>query len=82
MKEKIKMILKWAVIFVICLMLIYLFVLVGGWKLFESGNPLLIEIGVALILSIFVFAFSETSNNLENKIKDLERRINELERNK
>ena len=82
MKEKIKMILKWAVIFVICIMLIYLFVLVGGWKLFESGNPLLIEIGVALILSIFVFAFSETSNNLENKIKDLERRINELERNK
>ena len=63
-------------------MLIYLFVLVGGWKLFESGNPLLIEIGVALILSIFVFAFSETSNNLENKIKDLERRINELERKK
>jgi chaperonin cofactor prefoldin len=34
---------------------------------------------VALILSIFVFATNEVVTNLNNRIKSLEKRLNELE---
>ena len=50
MKDKLKLLLRWAIIFLFCFIMIYLFVFFGGWKLFESGDPILIEIGVAFIL--------------------------------
>ena len=80
MKEKFKIFLKWAVVFLLCFLLIYLFVFFGGWKLFESGDPILIEIGVALVLSIFVFAFGEIVVGLEKRVKSLEERLNEFEK--
>lgn len=43
------------------------------------GDPILIEIGVALILSIFIFAINETITILEKKIKSLVERIDKLE---
>ena len=43
MKDKIKLLLRWVGIFLLCLIVIYLFVFFGGWKLFESGDPILIE---------------------------------------
>lgn len=79
MKDKIKLLLKWAGTFVLCFIVIYLIVFFGGWKLFESGNPILIEVGVALILSFFVFVFNEIVTSLEKKVKFLEERLNELE---
>lgn len=79
MKDKIKLLLKWAGIFVLCFVVIYLFVFFGGWKLFESGNPILIEIGVALVLSFFLFIFNEIVTGLEKRVKSLEERLNELE---
>ncbi len=79
MKDKIKLLLKWAGIFVLCFVVIYLFVFFGGWKLFESGNPILIEIGVALVLSFFLFIFNEIVIGLEKRVKSLEERLNELE---
>ena len=79
MKDKIKLLLKWAGIFVLCFVVIYLFVFFGGWKLFESGNPILIEIGVALVLSFFLFIFNEIVTDLEKRVKSLEERLNELE---
>lgn len=60
--------------------MIYLIVFIGGWKLFESGDPILMEIGVALILSIFVFAVNEVIGALEKKVKSLEARVDELEK--
>ena len=51
----------------------------GGAKLFESGDPILIEIGVALVLSIFVFAINEVVTNLDKRVKYLEERLNKLE---
>ncbi len=83
MKNKLKSILKFLGTFVLCFIAIYLVVFSGGWKLFESGDPILIEIGAALILSIFIFPIIETMDKVltkqENKIKALEERISELE---
>ena len=79
MRDKIKSLLKWLAIFILCFIVIYLIVFFGGWKLFESGDPILIEVGVALILSIFVFVFNEIVTALDKRVKSLEGRLNELE---
>ena len=79
MKDKIKLLLKWAGIFILCFIVIYLFVFFGGWRLFGSGDSILIEVGVALVLSFFVFVFNEVVTGLEKRVKSLEERINELE---
>lgn len=79
MKDKFKLLLKWAVAFVICFGVIYLLVFIGGWQLFYSGDPILIELGAAFILSFFVLIFYEITASLEKRIKSLENRLNELE---
>lgn len=80
MKKKAKMLLRWLGVFLLCFLTIYLIVFMGGWKLFESGDPILIELGVAFILSFFVFIFTEVVTCLEKRVKSLEERINELEK--
>ena len=79
MKDKIKLLLRWAGIFLLCFIVIYVFVFFGGWKLFESGDPILIEVGVAFVLSVFVSISNEVVTGLEKRVKSLEERINELE---
>ena len=79
MKNKLKMLLRWAFWFLICFVVIYLFVFFGGWKLFKSRNPILIEVGIAIPLSIFVFAGNEAVTELEKRVKSLEERLNKLE---
>ena len=79
MNNKFKSFLRWAGTFVICFLVIYLTVFFGGWKLFNSGDPILIEIGVALVLSIFVFVINEIITALDKRVKALEARLNELE---
>ena len=81
MKGTLKILLKWAVWFAICFVIIYLIAFFGGWKLFESGDPILIEIGLALILSVFVSIINEVVTGLEKRIKRLEEKIKELEQN-
>ncbi|MBE5887150.1 MAG: hypothetical protein E7284_12230 [Lachnospiraceae bacterium] len=51
----------------------------GGYKLFESGDPIQIELGAALIPSVFMFGISEANRLNEAKIKDLEERLSKLE---
>ena len=79
MKNKLKMFLRWAFWFLICFVVIYLFVFFGGWKLFKSRNPILIEVGIAIPLSVFVFAGNEAAIELEKRVKALEERLNKLE---
>lgn len=79
MKNKLKALLRWAGMFLLCFTVVYLTVFFGGWRLFESGDPILIEIGVALVLSFFVYALNETVTKLEKKIEALEKRIREME---
>lgn len=52
--------------------MIYLFVFFGGWKLFKSKNPILIEVGIAIPLSVFVFAGNEAAIELEKRVKALD----------
>ena len=80
MKDKIKLLLRWVGRFLFCFIVIYLYVFCGGWKLFESGDPILIEVGVAFVLSFFVFVINEVVMGLEKRVKTLEERINELEK--
>ena len=79
MKNKIKTFLRWLAMFLLCFIVIYLFVFLGGWKLFESGDPILIEVGIAFILSFFVFIISEVVTGLGKRVKSLEERIKKLE---
>lgn len=80
MKDKIKLFLRWVAMFFLCFIVIYLFVFFGGWKLFESGDPILIEVGVAFVLSFFVAIANEVTTGLEKRVKSLEERINKLEK--
>ncbi len=75
MKNKLKSFLRWSIVFALCFLLIYLVVFFGGWKFFQSGNPILIELGFALILSFFVFIFNEIVTNLEKRVKALEEQL-------
>ena len=80
MNNKFKLLLRWIGTFVICFVVIYLSVFLGGWKLFTSGDPILIEIGIAFVLSIFVFVINEVITALDERVQALEERLNELEK--
>ena len=84
MKDKLKLILHWIFCVVISFVLIYLFVFVGGWKLFESGDVVLIEIGVAFVVGTILYLVFESTRVMEKdysfKISELEKRIEELEK--
>ena len=79
MKSKAKVVLRFLGCFILCFLVIYLIVFVGGWKFFESRDPILIEIGVAFIFSIFFYAFNEVIISQDKKIKELEKRVKALE---
>ena len=79
MKNTLKILLKWAIAFVVCFGVIYLLVFIGGWQLFESGDPILIEVGASVILSFFVLIFGEIVLSLEKRIKVLEEKLAEFE---
>lgn len=79
MKAKLKALMRWAITFVVCFIVVYLIVFFGGWKLFESGDAVLVELGVALVLSIFVYLFAEIVIRLEKRVKALEERLEKIE---
>lgn len=80
MRKNLSFVLKWAGCVIASFLIIYLFMFFGGYKLFESGNQILIEIGVAVLLGSllsFTITLSESNNK---KIQELEKRIEVLER--
>ncbi len=79
MKNKLKSLIRWALVFAFCFLIIFLVVFFGGWKLFESGNPILIELGASFILSVFIFILLEVVDNLEKRVKVLEDKLNEFD---
>ena len=82
---KLKYILAWALCILAWFIIIFLYVFCGGWELYESGNPIKIELGAAVIFGTFFFVIIDIIYELEKqheeKIKKLEHRIKELEKN-
>ena len=79
MKSKLKFFLRYLAVFAACFVIIYLFVFFGGAKLFESGDPILIELGAALILSLFVTVLLSVCEAQSKRIDALEARVRTLE---
>lgn len=68
---------------------IYLFVFTGGWKLIESGDILLVEIAVSIVVGIIFFVIYELSRvissdyiKLQNQIDELQKQIDDLNKSK
>lgn len=80
--KRIKILLHFLVCFLISFALIYLFVMFGGWKLFENGNPITYEIAAALGFGFILLLIYETNTLTQAQIKALKKRIEELESQK
>ena len=79
MKSKLKFLLLWLAVFAACFAIIFLIVFFGGAKLFESGDPILIELGVAWIFSFFVSVLLWVYEAQSKRIDALEKRVKMLE---
>lgn len=68
---------------IICILvtfaLIYLMIFFGGWRLLESGDPILIEIAVSIVVGILVGIIFELSRYCEAKFNAAQKRIEALE---
>jgi len=78
--SKYRVMLHMLVCIVISFVFIYIMVFIGGWKLIESGDPILIEIAVSIIVGIVVTLIYEHSIYCEAKFAEAEKRIEELEK--
>ena len=84
-KQPIKVALRMLLCWIISFVVIYLLVFFGGWKLIESGNPILMEIAVSFIVGILLGIIVELSkycetefNKMASQIRKLESQIEEL----
>ncbi|MDE6110464.1 MAG: hypothetical protein K2F65_00975 [Eubacterium sp.] len=82
MKSKLKSITAFILSWIISFVVIYLFVFFGGYKLFETGDVILKEIGVSFIIGLVIFFVLGLFKTNNDKISALEKRIEELENNK
>lgn len=78
--KKLKFILHFLICFVISFVCIYLIIFTGGWRLFESRDPILLEIAAAIVIGFVIWLTYELSSQFECKIKELEKRVEELEK--
>ena len=79
--KKLKAILHFLICFAISFICIYLIIFAGGWRLFEGRDPILLEIAAAIVIGFVIWLIYEWSALFECKIKELEKRIEELEKN-
>ena len=77
--QKVKMVFHFFVSVCISFVLIYIFVFFGGWKLLESGDPILLEIVAAIAMGLIFWVMYEITKGYEAKLAELERRIEALE---
>lgn len=81
MKQYVQSVIRLFLCIIFSFVAIYSFVFAGGWKLIESGDIVLIEVLVSVIVGFVVFIIYEISRYYDKKIKALEKRIEELEKN-
>ncbi len=79
-KEKLKMLLRLLICIVLSFAFIYIMVFFGGWKLLESKDPILMEFAVSVIVGILLWIIFELSRYCEKKFLDLNNKIQELEK--
>lgn len=77
--KKLKMLLHWLVCTLVTFLCIYLFIFAGGWKLVESGDVILIEIAVSIVIGFVIWIIFELTRFYDSKIENMEKRIEELE---
>lgn len=77
--QKVKMLIHFFASVCISFVLIYLFVFFGGWRLLESGDPILLEIVAAIAMGFVFWVMYEITKGYEAKLTELERRIEVLE---
>ncbi len=77
--KNLKYLLKYLICFVFTFVLIYLFVFLGGWRLFESKDPILIEIGASVVIAFVIFGVTVALDERDERAKELEKRIKALE---
>lgn len=80
MKKNLKYIAKFILSWLIAFLVIYLFVFFGGYKLFESGDIILQEVGISFLVGIAIFIATELYSANHKKIEALEQRVEELEK--
>lgn len=79
MKNSIKDILVLLLSIIISFIFIYLFIFFGGSKLFESGDVILQEVGVSIVIGALVFWIIKINKTNYDKIEELKKRVEELE---
>ena len=77
--QTIKIALRMMLCVAISFVVIYLLVFFGGWKLIESGDPILIEFAVSVIVGILLGIIVEFSKYCETKFRQMSAKIQELE---
>lgn len=78
-QTKLKLLLHWLVCTLLSFLCIYLFILLGGWRLFRGGDPILLEIAAPLAMGFLIWILYEINRLQESKIAQLEKRVEELE---
>lgn len=79
MKIKFKKLFRLLICILVSFICIYILVFSGGWKLIESGNIVLIEVAVSVVVGTIVFIICENWRDYEYKIKNLQKQIEKLE---
>lgn len=80
MKIKFKKLFCLLICILVSFICIYLLVFSGGWKLIESGNIVLIEVAVSVVVGTIVFIICENWRDHECKIKNLQNQIDQLQK--
>lgn len=59
---------------------IYVLIFAGAEILFESGDPILLEIAAAIVIGVLITIIYEAKTDSDEKIRELEKRLDELEK--
>lgn len=77
--KSLKVLLHFLLCFLSSFAAIYAFVFLGGWRLFEGGDPILLEIAAALGAAFLLLIIFEITSAVQSRMRELEKRITEIE---
>lgn len=80
MKQKLFMLMRLFLCCACIFIFIYLLVFLWGWKLIGTGDPVLTEIVVSVVLGAIFYVLLECCLSLHKRIDELENRLDVLEK--